>query len=562
MTAAPTKPRALRRLSQLHDAKSLGRDKELARRLQKGSAEPSPQSYKEQPRSPPGGRFTGKAPRPAPNDGTSPGRTADAFRAADALDLVEGKEMRVANPAQPPSGGTFGGRGADLFSVKDGPGPGAHDVRAADASQRAVWRQNKLASTASRFHADEIEAQRGAVGPSPAEYDTYVPSAAPKATLVGREGLKSFSEAKIEEQKWTPGAGAYDTSTPLSQVGGALGREKRGGAFAGESDGPGPGVDAMPSFLASVAETHSVSLPGASHETPLPGAAAVLAARQAVGESPGPAYDTARAYNATHKAPGGISMRPQHLVATPLDRKKVTAPRFASPKRVTARPPPAFKPPALPNAPSGTRFRVAPTAGRATRREYRRRYLASFRACRDSARAYDSESIKAGTSGRSFGKEGLGFATRRPLQPTRGAEAERAARLAKKLFAPDPAFKPARIATISKDEARFWADGIYDVYRPPRSDTMRPDPPPPPVTIPPPREDDGALFFDGVRALLDDAYRARLVKRRPLEPARGADHGVDVPPTTLEARDLVFLDDARERPTTDVDPGGASASQK
>ena len=68
-------------------------------------------------------------------------------------------------------------------------------------------------------------------------------------------------------------------------------------------------------------------------------------------------------------------------------------------------------------------------------------------------------------------------------------EAERAARLAKKLFAPDPAFKPARIATISKDEARFWADGIYDVYRPPRSDTMRPDPPPPPVTIPPPRED-------------------------------------------------------------------------
>ncbi|CAH0369732.1 unnamed protein product [Pelagomonas calceolata] len=559
MTAAPTKPRALRRLSQLHDAKSLGRDKELARRLQKGSAEPSPQSYKEQPRSPPGGRFTGKAPRPAPNDGTSPGRTADAYRAADALDLVEGKGSRILNPPKP-SGATFGGRGADLFSIKDGPGPGAHDVRAADASQRAVWRQNKLASTASRFHADEIEAQRDAVGPGPAAYDTYVPSLAPKATLVGREGLKSFSEAKIEEQKWTPGAGAYDTTTPLSQVGGALGREKRGGAFAGESDGPGPGVDAMPSFLASVAETHSVSLPGASHETPLPGAAAVLAARQAVGESPGPAYDTAHAYNATHKAPGGISMRPQHLVATPLDRKKHPSPRFASPKAITARPPPAFKPPALPNAPSGTRFRVAPTAGRATRREYRRRYLASFRACRDSARAYDSESIKARASGRDFGSEGLGFATRRPLQPTRGAEAERAARLAKKLFAPDPAFKPARIATISKDEARFWADGIYDVYRPPRSDTMRPDPPPPPVTIPPPREDDGALFFDGVRALLDDAYRARLVKRRPLEPERGADHGVEVPPTTWEARDLVFLDDARERPTTDVDPGGVVAS--
>ena len=75
-------------------------------------------------------------------------------------------------------------------------------------------------------------------------------------------------------------------------------------------------VDAMPSFLASVAETPSVSLPGASHQTPLPGAAAVLAARQAVGESPGPAYDTARAYNATHKGPPGVAMRRQHLVAT------------------------------------------------------------------------------------------------------------------------------------------------------------------------------------------------------------------------------------------------------
>ena len=107
---------------------------------------------------------------------------------------------------------------------------------------------------------------------------------------------------------------------------------------------------------------------------------------------------------------------------------------------------------------------------------------------------------------------------------------------------------------------RFWADGIYDVYVPPRSDTMRPDPPPAPVSKPPPREDQGTLFFDGVRALLDDDYRARLVKRRPLEPERGADHGIEKRPTTLEARDLVFLDDARERPTTDVDPGGITAS--
>ena len=66
-------------------------------------------------------RPAGKAPRPAPNDGTSPGRTADAFRAADALDLVEGKGSRIENPnhrAGPPSAAA-----ARPFSVKDGPGP-------------------------------------------------------------------------------------------------------------------------------------------------------------------------------------------------------------------------------------------------------------------------------------------------------------------------------------------------------------------------------------------------------------------------------------------------------
>ena len=40
MTAAPTKPRALRRLAQLHDAKALGRDKAQGQRLQKTAAEP------------------------------------------------------------------------------------------------------------------------------------------------------------------------------------------------------------------------------------------------------------------------------------------------------------------------------------------------------------------------------------------------------------------------------------------------------------------------------------------------------------------------------------------
>ena len=544
MTAPTTKPRALRRLERLHDAKSLGRDKAQAQRLQKATGEPSPQSYDPAPGTPPGGKITSTAPRPAPGDGTSPGRISDAYRAADALDLVEGRRARAPAPAAA-RGGTFGSGGrAELSPATRGPGPGAYDVAAAEASLRS-WPLSKLASTASRFHEDEVAAQRAAVGPGPAAYDTYVPPAAPAARLVGREGLQAFGEPGFG----VPGAGAYDTRAPLSRVGGAMGREPRGGAFAADAGGPGPGVDAMPSFLASVAATPSVASLRPRHETPRPGAAAVLAARRALGASPGPAYDTARAYGATARAAPGVALRPQHLVATPLDRIRVPAPRFARPPPKNA-PPSAFEPPALPNAPVASRFCVAPTVGRATRREYRKRYLASFRACRDAGRTYGAEAVRKNASGREFEKEGLGFAARRPVAPTRGAEAERATRLAGRLLAPDP--RGAAPRARSGEGARPWADATYDVYVPPRSDTMRATPPAARAPPAAPREAAGDLFFDGVRALLDDAYRARLVARPAVQaPPRGADHGVDVPPTARLASDLVFLDDARERPSTD-----------
>ena len=77
---------------------------------------------------------------------------------------------------------------------------------------------------------------------------------------------------------------------------------------------------------------------------------------------------------------------------------------------------------------------------------------------------------------------------------------------------------------------------------------MRPDPPPPPVSKPPPREDAGALFFDGARALLDDVYRARLVKRRLRWPALHeacAVHVVEKRPNAVEEQRARIL--ARRR---------------
>ena len=89
-------------------------------------------------------------------------------------------------------------------------------------------------------------------------------------------------------------------------------RPLRAGAFAGESDGPGPGVAAMPSFLASVAEI-AVSCPVRRTRHRRVGAAAAASRTWQAVSAARPAYDIARAYNATHKAPGGISMPPQHL---------------------------------------------------------------------------------------------------------------------------------------------------------------------------------------------------------------------------------------------------------
>mmetsp|Transcript_26999 Transcript_26999/g.83160 ORF Transcript_26999/g.83160 Transcript_26999/m.83160 type:complete len:256 (+) Transcript_26999:525-1292(+) len=236
------------------------------------------------------------------------------------------------------------------------------------------------------------------------------------------------------------------------------------------------------------------------------------------------------------------------------------------PKKV---PPPPFQPPALPNAPAASHSRVVPTAGKASAQQYRRRYLASFRACRDAERAYGQESILKGASGREFGSEGLGFGERIPVAPTRSTERERADRLVDALLAPDlgradPKFKPESVSRIGPDEARFWPSAVYDAYKPPRSDTMKPSSPIQRARSPVKQteEDDEAaeLFFDIDKALEDGAYRARLVGRRGIFDAPDDDvmvpdlseHGVVRPPRARVVREMAFLAQARESPTTDV----------
>ena len=82
----------------------------------------------------------------SPAGGVESGLAVGIVAVLEGGDLVEGKGSRVPNPAQPPSGGTFGGRGADLFAVKDGPGPGAHFVlvSAGDDSAAIVERARSL----------------------------------------------------------------------------------------------------------------------------------------------------------------------------------------------------------------------------------------------------------------------------------------------------------------------------------------------------------------------------------------------------------------------------------
>ena len=191
------------------------------------------------------------------------------------------------------------------------------------------------------------------------------------------------------------------------------------------------------------------------------------------------------------------------------------------------------------------------------------------RRCRDAERAYGQESILKGASGREFGSEGLGFGERIPVAPTRSTERERADRLVDALLAPDlgradPKFKPESVSRIGPDEARFWPSAVYDAYKPPRSDTMKPSSPIQRARSPVKQteEDDEAaeLFFDIDKALEDGAYRARLVGRRGIFDAPDDDgmvpdlseHGVVRPPRARVVREMAFLAQARESPTTDV----------
>ena len=209
----------------------------------------------------------------------------------------------------------------------------------------------------------------------------------------------------------------------------------------------------MPSFLASVAETHSVSCPvrPTRHRCPAPPRAS--SGRRSA-RAPGPPT-TPRVYNATHKAPGGISMWPQHLVATPLDRKKHPSPRFASPKAITADHHRPCRPPCLtlrPGHGSAPRRRPAGHAARARGAISRRSGVPRL------GKSLRRRIHKKRASGREFGKEGLaGDAAAAPADARRRGRARGPPR--EKLFAPDPAFKPARIATISKDEARSGPTG-------------------------------------------------------------------------------------------------------
>ena len=93
--------------------------------------------------------------------------------------------------------------------------------------------RNKLASTASRFHADEIEAQRGAARTFTGGLRHLRPVVGAEGNPCGPRGPEVVQRGQDRGAGGTPARSAYDTTTPLSLVGGALGREKRGGASPG-----------------------------------------------------------------------------------------------------------------------------------------------------------------------------------------------------------------------------------------------------------------------------------------------------------------------------------------
>ena len=211
-----------------------------------------------------------------------------------------------------------------------------------------------------------------------------------------------------------------------------------------------------------------------------------------------------------------------------------------------AKKPVAFVPPPLPNAPQATVSRATATAGKASAKEYERRYLAAFRACRDAELAYGMEAIPAR---RAVGDDAtdVAFSARIPARPTRSSERERADRLAEALRTPelgrqDPRFVP--------DEERFWSAHVYDVYKPPRSDTMNDDRR---KAATPTRAargdgdargpDDGLDFTaDGDDGRLSDSKWRKLLKNSRFIGA-GAnaavdEHGVVLPPKRRNAKEL------------------------
>ena len=175
--------------------------------------------------------------------------------------------------------------------------------------------------------------------------------------------------------------------------------------------------------------------------------------------------------------------------------------------------------------------RATATAGKASAKEYERRYLAAFRACRDAELAYGMEAIPAR---RAVGDDAtdVAFSARIPARPTRSSERERADRLAEALRTPelgrqDPRFVP--------DEERFWSAHVYDVYKPPRSDTMNDDRR---KAATPTR----AARGDGDDGRLSDSKWRKLLKNSRFIGA-GAnaavdEHGVVLPPKRRNAKEL------------------------
>ncbi|KAH8052868.1 hypothetical protein JL722_10003 [Aureococcus anophagefferens] len=570
-------PRGLTQLARSRRRSSAGRmDHAEAKRLHEAAFTPGPPTY--------------SLPSPGPSGGRLACRSTSTWLSERIEDnaWVPGpgahlQQLTLVEPSLDRTGSLFGSGDRALFSADANPGAGAYDV---EAAERAMGVGDvtlaKIARHASRFHDDEVEEQRLAALPSP--FDYAPPSVAssrdlderkrPGVRVRGREGARSEVDEMIKAQWWTPGVGSYGgIAFEGSKIGAALDRHPRSKASDHESLGPGPYIDVSDAYRTTLHDLSSVRL--REDAGPASDRSRVLLARKrALGRSPGPAYDTSAAYLATARSVPGLLLRPQHLAAIDLTQrvhvaavagKGAVADSFAyrasatTAKRdyanrnvrqtkadVVAEKPVAFVPPPLPNAPQATASRATATAGKASAKEYERRYLAAFRACRDAELAYGMEAIPAR---RAVGDDAtdVAFSARIPARPTRSSERERADRLAEALRTPelgrqDPRFVP--------DEERFWSAHVYDVYKPPRSDTMNDDRR---KAATPTRAargdgdargpDDGLDFTaDGDDGRLSDSKWRKLLKNSRFIGA-GAnaavdEHGVVLPPKRRNAKEL------------------------